>query len=115
MPTISRPHEQDDGGDRPARFELKSEDFGEWDVDIAVCAGGELFAELHDLMFHTYNAGEGWCPFADESDIPAVIAEVRGHIERIEAALRKARQDLASIERPARLAAYRRIKAEERG
>jgi hypothetical protein len=92
--------------------EIKREDFAEWDIDIAECAGGELFAALADLMHHNYNAGEGWYPFADQGDTPAVIAEVRGHIERLESAIKKAKADLASIERPARLAAYRRQKRE---
>lgn len=88
--------------------EIKPEDFGEWDIDIAVSAGGGLFADIADLMFHSYNASDGYYPLADESDVPAVIAEVRGHIERLESAIKKAKADIASIERPARLAAYRR-------
>lgn len=94
--------------------EIKPEDFAEWDIDVAVSAGGGLFADLADLMFHTYNASDGYCPRADESDIPAVIAEVRGHIERIEAATKKARADIAGVERNARLAATRRRRAERK-
>ncbi len=112
MSAISRPDEQDDAR---RRVQLKPEDFGDWDIHTAVGAGGELFTALADLMFHNYAEGEGWTPFADESDIPAVIAEVREHIATLEAAIRKAKADIASIERPARLAASRRIKAEEAG
>lgn len=112
MSTISHPDEQ--GGAR-RRLQLKPEDFNAGDSDTAVCAGGELFAELSDLMFHNYAEGDGWSPFADENDIPAVIREVRAHIERLEAAVKKAKADLASIECSARLAAYRRIETEEGG
>lgn len=93
--------------------EIKAEDFGDWDRDEPVLVGNEIMRELHDITFHAYNAGEGWTPFCEESDTPAVIAEVRGYIERLEAVIKKAKADIASVERPARLAAYRRIKAEE--
>lgn len=94
--------------------EIRPEDYAEWDSDIAVCAGGELFSDLADLMHHNYAAGDGWTPFADENDIPAVISEVRGHIERIEAATKKARADLAGVERNARLTAMRRQRKERK-
>lgn len=94
-------------------IELKPEDFGEWDRFEVIGAGSLLFGEIHDLLFHTYNAGEGWTPWADSGDTPKVIAELRGHIERMEAAIKEAKQQIAFAERPARLAAYRRTKREE--
>lgn len=93
------------------KIELKAEDFGRWDRDDIECAGSQLFTELADLMQHNYSAGDGWYPFAE--DTPGVLAEIRSHIERIEEALKKARRDVAAVERTARLAAYRRVKVEE--
>lgn len=91
-------------------IELKAEDFGDWDRDEVECAGGELFGVLADLLHHNYSDGDGWYPRAQ--DVPGIIAEVRGHTERIEEALKKARREVAAVERPARLAAYRRAKAQ---
>jgi hypothetical protein len=99
--------------DRKSCIELKAEDFGDWDADTVLVAGGELLGTVADIAYHHTNHGEGWYPFADEADVPAVIAEVRGHIERLETAIKKAKADIASVERPARLAAIRRRKAEE--
>lgn len=93
-------------------IEIKPEDFGEWDCFEVIGAGSLLFSEIHDLLFHTYNAGEGWTPWADSGDTPKVISELRGHIARIEEAIKEAKQQIAVAERPARLAAYRRAKRE---
>src|SRR3954470_18510970 len=114
MATIPRPHNQNDDGSRP-KIALKPEDFGEWDRNEPILAGNDIMRELHDIVYHAYNEGEGWTPFCDETDTPAVIAEVRGYIERVETVLKKARRDLAAVVGTARLAAYRRIKAEEAG
>jgi hypothetical protein len=92
------------------RTELKPEDFGRWDRDDIECAGSELFGVLANLIHHNYAAGDGWYPFAE--DIPGILAEVRNHIVHLEAAIKKAKADIAAVERPARLAAYRRQKRE---
>ena len=91
-------------------IELKTEDFGDWDRDDIECAGSQLFIVLGDLIHHHYAEGEGWYPFAE--DIPGIVSEVRGHIERIEKATKTARQEIARIESTARLAALRRQKRE---
>jgi hypothetical protein len=94
-------------------IEIKAEDFGELDREAVDLAGAQLLAEVADIAFHNTNPGEGWQPFAEGQGTPALIAEVRGHIERLEEATKAARRELAAVERVARLAAYRRIKAEE--
>lgn len=95
-------------------IEIRKEDFAEWDSDIVSLAGSHIMHEVQDIAFHCTNPGEGWTPWADESDTPALIAEVRGHIERLEAAIKKARADIAGVERNARLAARRRQRAERK-
>jgi hypothetical protein len=63
----------------------------------------------------TPNPGEGWSPYSRPGNVADLLAEVRDHVERLEEAVKKARRQLAAVERPARLAAYRRAKAEEVG
>lgn len=94
------------------RVELKSEDFGEWDWETVDLAGGQLLGVIADIAYHHANPGEGWQPFAEGGDVPTLLAEVRSHIERLEKATRAARREVARVESTARLAAYRRIKAE---
>jgi hypothetical protein len=91
--------------------ELQREDFNDFDWDIVADAGSTVMGVVEDLAFHHCNPGEGWCPYSQYPDTPALIAEVRGHIERLEEAVKKARADLARVERPARLAAGRRQRA----
>lgn len=93
-------------------IEIKAEDFGEWDWETVDLAGTRLLGVVADIAFHNTNPGEGWQPFTDRGDVPALITEVRGHVERLEEATRAARRELAAVERTARLAAYRRRKAE---
>lgn len=97
--------------------EIRREDFqGDgYDWDIVVQAGNEVMALVADLAFHNCNPGEGWDPFAKYDDVPALISEVRGHVERLDEAIKKAKADIASVERAARLAAVRREKREAAG
>jgi hypothetical protein len=92
--------------------ELQPEDFNEWDWETVELAGAHVLGEVADIAYHAISAGEGWDPFAKDGDTPELIREVRGHIERLEAAVKKARADIASVERPARLAAMRRQRRE---
>jgi hypothetical protein len=91
--------------------ELSREDFRASDWDVVADAGSTVMGLVQDLAFHNCSPSEGWSPFAQYRDTPALIAEVRGHIERLEEAVKKARADLARVERPARLAAGRRQRA----
>lgn len=93
--------------------ELRREDFGEWDRDDVYTAGAQLLGVVADISFHNCNPGEGWSPFCEitgDGDVPALIREVRGHIERLEEAIKEAKAGIAAVERPARLAAIRRTK-----
>lgn len=94
--------------------EIQSGDYAEWDWDIAVDAGAQLMGVIADLSFHHCSPGDGWRPWAKFGDTPELIAEVRGHLDRLEAAVKKARADLAGVERNARLAALRRQRAEKK-
>ncbi|MCW2900415.1 MAG: hypothetical protein JWO67_2680, partial [Streptosporangiaceae bacterium] len=95
-------------------IEIREEDFADWDSELVSLAGAQLFSGVADIVHHNAKPGEGWDPFADPADVPAVIAEVRGHIERFEAVIKKARADIAGVERNARLAARRRQRAEKK-
>lgn len=94
--------------------EIRPADFAEWDWETVELAGAQLFSEMHDLLFHTYNPGDGWTPFAEPGDTAALIVETRAHLDRLDAAVKKARADLAGVERNARLAAARRHRAERK-
>lgn len=94
--------------------EILREDYADWDWETVELAGAALFSDMHDLLFHTYNASDGWMPFAEPGDMAALITETRGHIDRLEEAIKKARKDIADVERNARLAAMRRIRAEKK-
>jgi hypothetical protein len=80
--------------------EVRREDFSEWDWDVIADAGSTVMGLIQDLAFHNCNPGDGWAPFAQYPDTPALIAEVRGHIERLEEAVKKAKAGIASVERP---------------
>lgn len=94
--------------------DLRPEDFAEWDWDIVSEAGAELMGVVADLSFHHCSPGDGWWPTTKFGDTPELIAEVRSHLDVIEAAVKKARADLAGVERNARLAARRRQRAEKK-
>lgn len=95
-------------------LELKPEDYADWDWETVELAGAHVFAEMHDLIFHAYSPGDGWMPFAESGDVPALVTETRAHLDRLEAAIKKARADIASVERNALLAARRRHRAEKK-
>lgn len=95
-------------------IEIKREDYAEWDWDAVVWAGGDVMRVVADIAFHNTNPGEGWQPFAKINDTPELIAEVRGHIECLEEAIKKARKGIADVERNARLAAGRRVRKEKK-
>lgn len=94
--------------------EIQPGDYAEWDWENIELAGAHLFSEIHDLMFHAFNPGEGWTPFAEAGDVPALIVETRAHLDRLEAAVKEARAEIACVERNARLAARRRERAEKK-
>jgi hypothetical protein len=94
--------------------EVSGEDFAGWDWEIVELAGTQVFSEMHDLIFHAYDPDDGWTPFAEPGDVSALIVETRAHLDRLETAIKKARADIAGVERNARLAARRRQKAERK-
>jgi hypothetical protein len=94
--------------------EIKPEDFGYWDWDEVYLAGAALLGEVADIAYHSTNPSEGWGPLTRRDDVPALIKEVRDHADRLDEALGKARKLIADVERNARLAAMRRIRAEKK-
>jgi hypothetical protein len=94
--------------------EIKPEDYqgGGYDWDTVVTAGYEVMAVVKDLAFH--RIGDSWDPWAEQGDVPALVAEVRDIVGQLEEAIKKAKGEIASVERTARLAAIRREKAEAR-
>lgn len=93
--------------------EIRPEDFAEWDWDAVFFAGALVLHELRDIAFHNVTPGEAWEPFAENGDVLGLISEVRVHVDRLDAVLKKAKADIAGVERNARLASRRRIKAAE--
>jgi hypothetical protein len=99
------------GGDHVA-VELTREDFDpDLDWDTVVIAGAGVMRVVADLAYHNTNPGEGWDPFAEPGDVPALITEIRGRVEQLEEAIKKARGEIAHVERVARLRAARRERA----
>lgn len=96
------------------KIKLKAEDFGKWDNSDVYSAGAQLLGTVADIAYHKTNPGEGWQPFAKVGDMPALVTEVRGHLERLEEATKSARREIARVESTARLAAIRRQKQEGR-
>lgn len=94
--------------------EVQPADFADWDWDTIEVAGAQLFSEMHDLIFHAYNAEDGWTPFAEPGDLAALIVETRAHVDRLDAAVKKARAGIAGVERNARLTVARRRRAERK-
>jgi hypothetical protein len=92
--------------------ELQPGDFGEEAWETVELAGAHVLGEVADIAYHATSPGEGWDPFAKYPDTPALIAEVRAHLERLEGAVKKAKADIAGVERVARLAAMRRQRRE---
>lgn len=92
-------------------FDLLPEDFGPDALAEIAFAGSAVIAVVADVDHH-HNADGGWdCwgvnPFEE-------IQYVRDVIAQIEAGLKEARQRLAEVERPARLAAARRVRSAHR-
>jgi hypothetical protein len=90
----------------PAR-ELQPEDFGPDALADIAFAGSAVIAVVEDVNHH-HNAWPGWDCWGTN---PAEeIGRVREVIAQIEAGLKEAKQRLAEVERPARLAAARRAR-----
>lgn len=71
-----------------------------------------LVIAIKDFVHH--RMGDGWDPWAEPGDIPALLAEVREIIRPFEEAIKTAKAEIAAVERTARLAAVRREKAAAR-
>lgn len=93
---------------------ISADDFAEWDWETVYYAGSLVLSEIQDIAFHCISPGEAWDPFVERGDVTALILEARRHIDRLDAAIRKARADIAGVERNARLAAGRRVRAERK-
>jgi hypothetical protein len=95
-------------------IEIRNDDFADWDWEALYFAGSLLLREIQDVAFHNLNPGEAWEPFVERGDVLGLVSEVRVHVERLEAVVKKARADLDGVERNARLTARRRVKAAEK-
>lgn len=87
--------------------EPRPEDFGPDALADIAFAGSAVIAVVADVDHH-HNADGGWdCCGVDPVE---EIQYVRDVIAQIEAGLKEAKQRLADVERPARLAAARRAR-----
>jgi hypothetical protein len=93
--------------------QLKPEDFGDWDWDDVLGAGYAVMSVVGDLAFHNM-ADQSWEPWTEYGDTPALIGEVRAHLDRLDEAVKDARRKIATVERPARLRAVRRERNSEK-
>ncbi|TMC08257.1 MAG: hypothetical protein E6J41_13900 [Chloroflexi bacterium] len=91
--------------------ELGPEDFGPDALADIAYAGSAVIAVVADVDHH-HNADGGWDCWQD--DPAEEIRIVRDVIAQIEAGLKEAKQRLAYVERPARLAAARRARRAQR-
>ena len=80
-----------------------------YDWDTVLMAGHEVMRAVKDIAFH--RIGDSWDPWAKQGDVPALISEVRDIVGQLEEAIKKAKGEIARVERTARLAAIRREKA----
>ena len=92
--------------------ELHSDDFDEWGRELVWMAGEHLISQARDTLHH-HSDGDGWAPWP-EDDTAEVAQQARELIDRMDQAVRQARQHLAQAERPARLRAVRRVRAADR-
>ncbi len=90
--------------------DLLPEDFGPDGVADIAYAGSAVIAVVADVNHH-HNADGGWERWG--SNPSEEIQHVRDVIAQIEVGLKEAKQRLAAVERPARLAASRRVRAQE--
>lgn len=84
-------------------------DFGEWDWDFIVEAFYPVMAQVHDIHHHRM-AETDWTPWAKRGETPELIAECREILAQLEAPIKAARRQIATLEGTARLRAHRRIK-----
>jgi hypothetical protein len=93
------------------RQQLLPEDFGPDALADIAYAGSAVIWVVEDVNHH-HNAWPGWDCWGTN---PAEeIGRVRDVIAQIEAGLKEAKQRLAEVERPARLAAARRTRQARR-
>lgn len=86
--------------------EITPADFGEWDWENVHEGFYPVMREIEDINFH--RIGDGWTPWAERGDVPALLAECRGILDQLEKPLKEARRALARIEGAARLRAHGR-------
>ena len=89
-------------------YELVPEDFGPDALYDIAYAGAAVIAVVADVNHHHNPGDNGWDCWGDNP--VQEIRSVREVIAQIEAGLKEARQRLAEVERPARLAATRRAR-----
>lgn len=88
--------------------ELSIEDFGEDDWDEVVHPVHNVYAELHDIVFHETADGT-WSPAEmGIRTVPALIESSRVTLDRLDDAIGRARTAITVVERVARLRAQRR-------
>jgi hypothetical protein len=75
-----------------------------WDYDDIFTAVNGLVSEVHDIAFH-HTADGTWQPWP-EGDPASLLVQGRGLIDQLDAAVKKARRDVAVVERAARLRGY---------
>ena len=88
--------------------ELRPEDFGPDALADNAFAASAVIAVVADVNHHHNPGDNGWDCWTD--DPAEEVRLVRQVITQIEAGLKEAKQRLAEVERPARLAAARRIR-----
>jgi len=90
---------------------ITNDDYRPEDWEHVELAGSQFMATVQDVAFHYLNPGEGWSPWAEDGDTAGLVAEVRAHLYLFEEAAKKARAEIARVERTARLRAGRRERA----